>query len=49
MGVAKQRLNVWGVVEWGEGEDSQLSLPVGPNTLGFFATEGLKVHPIRSH
>lgn len=26
----------------------QLCLPADPNTLGFFATEGLKVHPTRS-
>ncbi|KAH1172427.1 hypothetical protein KIL84_008045 [Mauremys mutica] len=26
----------------------QLCLPAGPNILGFFATEGLKVHPTRS-
>ena len=41
---------------WGQGTRgrkqheacSQLCLPAGPNTLGFFATEGLKVHPTRS-
>lgn len=27
---------------------SQLCLPAGPNSLGFFATEGLTVHPTRS-
>lgn len=26
----------------------QLCLPAGPNTLGFFATEDLTVHPTRS-
>lgn len=26
----------------------QLCLPADPNTLGFFAIEGLKVHPTRS-
>lgn len=32
----------------GGGEGHQLCLPADPNTLGFFATEGLKVHPTRS-
>lgn len=33
--------------QW-DGERHQLCLPAGPNTLGFFATEDLKVHPTRS-
>lgn len=45
-----------GGCRWGQGTRgrkqrearSQLCLPAGPNTLGFFATEGLKVHPTRS-
>lgn len=32
----------------GGGKGHQLCLPADPNTLGFFATEGLKVHPTRS-
>lgn len=36
------RTRVW------DGEGHQLCLPAGPNTLGFFATEDLKVHPTRS-
>lgn len=31
-----------------DGKGHQLCLPAGPNTLGFFATEDLKVHPTRS-
>lgn len=41
----------WGQGTWGRKQReacSQLCLPAGPNTLGFFATEGLKVHPTRS-
>ena len=32
----------------GDGKGHQLCLPADPNTLGFFAIEGLKVHPTRS-
>lgn len=33
---------------YGMARGHQLCLPAGPNTLGFFATEDLKVHPTRS-
>lgn len=33
--------------EQGVAREHQLCLPADPNTLGFFATEGLKVHPTR--